>query len=275
MSSLTLDIKITSTNPSPDKSIHSYQSHGGSATGQGNSNAINGERGTSEVDSASTDQGREKTVVELHYSAEIKLPDGHHLHHHHHSHHHRGIHTPAATPMDADDTSVGQKLVSNKGTSESEYHEAIIRQSSVSLINGEILDSTVDEIITKVNSMDLNELTKSQFQRITETIKEEVKVHANEIRRSYMNNAMIVQEAATAAALVDSTDARAGASVPPAGQLGAIGGDSEVRNSFKGGRIGERLATAIENDHAFEKELTSHIAIPAPVNDDNAANANS
>jgi serine/threonine protein kinase len=243
---MSVNIKITSTNPSPDKSIHSHQSHGSIAT-------VHSDFQDRDRTHSSSNAGGEKTVVELHYSTEIKLPGGHHHHHNNH-----------ATAMDTDDASVGQK-----NDREGEY-QAIIRQSSVSLINGEILDSSVDEIITKVNSMDLNELTKTQFQRIRETIKEEVKVHTNEIRRSYMNNAIIQQEAATAAALVDGTTG-IGA---PAGQLGSFEGDSEVRNSFKGGRIGERLATAIENDHAFEKELTSHI-ITASVNDDNAANINS
>jgi hypothetical protein len=47
---------------------------------------------------------------------------------------------------------------------------AIVRQQSTSMINGKVLNNSVEEILTSLNAIDIDELQLSQFHRLTDTI---------------------------------------------------------------------------------------------------------
>lgn len=255
-------------------------------------------------------------VLELHYSTEIKLPNGANPdilghHHHHHHHHHtlgssasRKVHVIAPddhmVPSDSHHNpqvlldSIAGTIQGGAGEQKQNFMEereeeeelegrdklktlvsrsrsndildedgrnmAIVRQKSTSLINGKILNSSVEEILTHVDSLDIDRLQMDQFQRMTDTI-ENVLHHSEEMlseKRSLSQKRPPFS----------SREGSVGGNIHGM-EEGGVSEKKETSNtssSFSlsspknvtGGRIGKHIAEAIENDHEFEKQL-NHI----------------
>ena len=123
---------------------------------------------------------------------------------------------------------------------------AIVRQASTSMINGQILNSSVEEIITKLNNINIDELHSNQFQRISDSI-ENVLTHQEELSR--------VSQKSSAKNLLHSDQLLHAISEDEA--MDTQQSPIPVVHQGSGGRIGKHIAEAIENDHQFEAQLNA------------------